>query len=64
MVAQKLPGGQWVQFVAILAGNIVVIWAVLRMLDTHLRSEQIRTKRAFEPRSLIGTMQPVPPSGD
>ena len=64
MVAQKLPGGTWVQYAAILAGNIVIIVAVLRIMDTSLRREQSRTKRAFEPSSLIGTMQPVGPAGD
>lgn len=64
MVAQKLPGGIWVQYAAVLAGNIVVMIIVLRVMGTYFRREQMSTKRAFEPKSLIGTMQPVSPAGD
>jgi hypothetical protein len=39
-----------------------VIGIVVNVLTNHFKQEQFRTKRAFEPKSLIGTMQPV--SGD
>jgi len=62
MLAMKLFGPVWLQYVAVLAGNLIVIGIVLRVLGNHFKQEQVRTKRAFEPRSLIGTMQPA--SGD
>ncbi len=61
MIVMSLPGGVWLQYPFILAGNLVVIWIVLRVLSKHFKSEQLRTKRAFTPRSLIGTMRPVSP---
>ncbi len=65
MIVMKLPGGAWLQYPLILLGNIVVIWAVFRVLDRYFKNEMVRTKRAFEPKSLIGTMQAVgPQSGD
>lgn len=65
MLVMKLPGGGWVQNPLILAGNLVVIWAVFRILGRYFKSEMVRTKRAFEPKSLLGTMQAVEPqSGD
>lgn len=65
MVAMKLPGGPWVQYPMILLGNLAVILIVLRILSSYFKGEMIRTKRAFEPKSLIGVMQPVQPaSGD
>jgi NADH-quinone oxidoreductase subunit H len=62
MLAMKLFGPVWLQYVAILAGNLIVIGIVVNVLTNHFKQEQVRTKRAFEPKSLIGTMQPV--SGD
>jgi len=62
MLAMKLFGPVWLQYVAILAGNFIVIGIVVNVLTNHFKQEQVRTKRAFEPKSLIGTMQPV--SGD
>ena len=62
MLAMKLFGPIWLQYVAILAGNLVVLWIVGRVLTKHFVNEQVRSKRSFEPKSLIGTMQPV--SGD
>ncbi len=59
MLVMKLPGGNWLQLPLILLGNVAVIVVVLRVLDRYFASEQIRTKRAFEPKSLIGTMQTV-----
>ncbi|NJN80921.1 MAG: NADH-quinone oxidoreductase subunit NuoH [Caldilineaceae bacterium] len=64
MVAMKLPGGQWVQYGAIFVGNLVVIVVALKVLEGYFRRETVRTKRAFEPKSLIGTMQPISSSGD
>ncbi|HXF60755.1 MAG TPA: complex I subunit 1 family protein [Caldilineaceae bacterium] len=64
MIAQKLPVPVWLQLVLIFVGNLAVIGVVLNILARHFRQEMIRTKRAFEPKSLIGTMQPVAPSGD
>lgn len=64
MIAQKLPVPMWLQLVLIFVGNLVVVGAVLNILARHFRQEMIRTKRAFEPKSLIGTMQPAAPSGD
>ena len=62
MLAMKLFGPVWLQYVAILAGNLIVLWVVARVLGGHFKQEQVRSKRAFEPKSLIGTMQPT--SGD
>ncbi|MEZ4735379.1 MAG: complex I subunit 1 family protein [Caldilineaceae bacterium] len=62
MLAMKLFGPVWLQYVAILGGNLVVLGVVGNILGNHFKQEQVRTKRAFEPRSLIGTMQPA--SGD
>lgn len=62
MLAMKLFGPVWLQYVAILAGNLIVIGIVANVLGNHFKQEQVRTKRAFEPKSLIGTMQPT--SGD
>jgi NADH-quinone oxidoreductase subunit H len=59
MVVLKLPGGPWLQYPLILLGNLAVIWYVARVLSQYFKSEQLRTKRAFTPRSLIGTMAPV-----
>ncbi len=64
MLVMKLPYPVWVQYVAVFIGNIAVVWIVIDILNRYFRSEQIRTKRAFEPQSLIGRMQPVPPAGD
>lgn len=62
MIAMKLPAPIWVQYALILIGNLgVIAWAVV-ILNRHFAQEEVRTKRAFEPKSLIGTMQPVPPS--
>jgi hypothetical protein len=55
----KLPVGAVWQYVLVLAGNLVVVGIVLNVLGRYFQQEQVRTKRAFEPKSLIGTMQPV-----
>ena len=36
-----------------------VFIAVLNIMGSYFRREMVRTKRSFEPKSLIGTMQPV-----
>ncbi len=66
MVIMKLPGGAWVHYPLLLLGNLAAIVIVVRVLGRYFREEQVRTKRAFMPKSLIGTMQPVveQPSGD
>jgi NADH-quinone oxidoreductase subunit H len=64
MVALKLPIATWVQYLLIFIGNLIIIGVVFRILAGYFRREQIRTKRAFEPKSLIGTMRPAPQSGD
>jgi hypothetical protein len=46
--------------VLIFAGNIVVLGVVVNILARHFRNETVRSKRAFEPKSLIGTMAPAP----
>lgn len=63
MVAQKLPIPTWMQYVGIFIGNLVVVGVVVRILAGYFRGETLRTKRAFSPRSLIGTMQPAPEAG-
>jgi NADH-quinone oxidoreductase subunit H len=60
MIAMKLPVATWIQYVLIFAGNLVVMGVVVNIMARHFRSETVRTKRAFEPKSLIGTMQPAP----
>jgi NADH-quinone oxidoreductase subunit H len=64
MVAMKLPVATWMQYVLIFVGNLVVVGVVVRILARYFRSEALRSKRAFSPRSLIGTMQPAPEAGD
>ncbi len=59
MLAMKLFGPVWLQYVAILLGNVAAIGIVVNVLTTHFKQEQVRTKRAFGPKSLIGTMQPA-----
>ena len=62
MIALKLPGGKFVQYGSVLLGNLAVIAIVLKQIQSHFRQEPSTSKRAFEPASLIGTMEPV--SGD
>jgi len=71
MIALKLPGavidaatgetiryGFW-NYVAVFVGNLVVLAVVINTMTRHFKGEQVRTKRAFQPKSLIGTMQPA-----
>lgn len=64
MIALKLPVATWIQYGVIFVGNVAAIVIIVNTLAGYFRREQIRTKRAFAPRSLIGTVQPVSPSGD
>jgi NADH-quinone oxidoreductase subunit H len=59
MLAMKLPISALWQYVLVLAGNLIVVGVVLNVLGRYFQQEQVRTKRAFEPKSLIGTMQPA-----
>lgn len=63
MIVMKLPGGTWVQYPLILLGNLVALGLMLRVLARYFKSEELRSKRAFAPKSLIGTMQPVGSQG-
>ena len=63
MLAMKLLGPDWMQNIAILVGNIAAIVIALSILGKYFKTEEMRTKRAFEPTSLVGTMEPVS-SGD
>ena len=67
MILMKLPwpaGFEWLGYLLILLTNLAALYVVLRILGNHIRSEQVRTKRAFTPKSLIGAMQPVGQSAD
>lgn len=59
MVVMKLPLPGWINSLIVLAANIGVFIAVLNIMGNYFRREEMRTKRSFEPKSLIGTMQPV-----
>ena len=59
MIALKLPGGWVVQYVAVFVGNVAVIAIVLNVLGNYFKNEAVKSKRAFEPTSLIGTMRPA-----
>ena len=56
-IIQKLPTPVAIQYVLIFIANIGVLAVVTYVLHGYFRDEQIRTKRSFEPSSLIGTMQ-------
>ncbi len=64
MFVMKLPIPTWLGYILILGANIGAVVAVLSILGRHFRQEEVRTKRAFEPKSLIGTMTPVNQAGD
>lgn len=59
MVVQVLPISISLQYLLIFGGNILVIGVVFWVIGSYLKQESIRTKRSFQPASLIGTMQPV-----
>jgi NADH-quinone oxidoreductase subunit H len=56
-IVQKLPFPDPVIYAAIFVANIGVIWVVSTALGRYVRGEGVRTKRSFEPTSLVGTMQ-------
>ncbi|MBI3960777.1 MAG: NADH-quinone oxidoreductase subunit H [Chloroflexi bacterium] len=56
-IAQKLPFPDPVIYAIIFVANIAAIWLVATMLQRYIKGESLRTKRSFEPTSLIGTMQ-------
>lgn len=65
MIIMKLPFPSWANGLLLLAANIAVVVIVLNVVGNYFKREEIRSKRAFEPRSLVGTMVPVKPaSGD
>ncbi len=64
MIVMKLPLPMWINYLIVLFANIAVVVAVLNVMGKYFQREQVRSKRAFEPKSLIGTMQPAQPSGD
>lgn len=55
-IIQKLPTPVAIQYVLILIANVGVMAVVSFVLQKYFREEQIRTKRSFEPTSLIGGM--------
>ncbi|MCB0112669.1 MAG: NADH-quinone oxidoreductase subunit H [Caldilineaceae bacterium] len=58
-IVQKLPVPLAIQYVLIFAANIGLVAIVVRTLNSYFRSQGLATKRSFQPRSLIGTMQPA-----
>ncbi len=58
-IVQKLPVPVVIQYALIFISNIGVVGIVINVLTGYFRNETIRTKRSFQPRSLIGTMQPA-----
>ncbi|HHY56543.1 MAG TPA: NADH-quinone oxidoreductase subunit NuoH [Chloroflexi bacterium] len=59
MIIMKLPLPGWINSLLVLVANIAVVLAVLNIMGNYFKREQVRSKRAFAPKSLIGTMQPV-----
>jgi NADH-quinone oxidoreductase subunit H len=64
MIIMKLPIPTWIGYILILVANVGVVAGVLRIMTRHFKQEGVRTKRAFTPKSLIGTMAPVNQVGD
>jgi len=65
MLVMKLIDISWLRNVAILVGNVAVLVVVLRTLENYYRGRAtIETTRAFELKSLIGTMEPASTSAD
>jgi NADH-quinone oxidoreductase subunit H len=58
-IVQKLPVPLYVQYGLIFLTNVGLIAVVINTLSGYFRKETARTKRSFEPASLIGTMQPA-----
>jgi NADH-quinone oxidoreductase subunit H len=59
MIIMKLPLPMWLNYTLVLVANIAVVLVVLNVMGGYFKREQVRSKRAFEPKSLIGTMEPV-----
>ena len=59
MIVQVLPWSPLAINLAVLAGNLLVMGIGVAVVGRHLRLESARTKRAFEPQTLIGTMEPA-----
>jgi NADH-quinone oxidoreductase subunit H len=67
MIVMKLPmpaWGGWIPYVLVLIANLAVVAYVLSILGNYFKREQMTTKRAFEPKSLIGTTVPASQAGD
>jgi NADH-quinone oxidoreductase subunit H len=67
MIVMKLPypsWGGWIPYVLVLVANLAVVAVVLSVLGRHFTNQQVTSKRAFEPKSLIGTTVPVNQAGD
>jgi hypothetical protein len=58
-IVLKLPVATWLQYVLVFIGNIAIIGVIFSVLGRYIRGEETRTKRSFDPPTLIGTMQPV-----
>ncbi len=58
-IVLKLPVDTWIQYLLIFIGNVAIIGVIFSVLGRYLRGEEVRTKRSFDPPTLIGTMQPV-----
>jgi NADH-quinone oxidoreductase subunit H len=67
MVVMKLPmpaWGGWIPYILVLAANLGVVAIVLSVLGRYFSQERVTSKRAFAPKSLIGTTVPVNQAGD
>ena len=64
MIALKVPGPDFIGYALVFLFNVGVIVWLGRFLQRYFERETVRSKRAFEPKSLIGTMVPAPTSGD
>ncbi len=64
MVVLKIPVAIWLQYILILAGNIGVLLIIMYTVGKYFENQQITTKRQFEPKTLIGTMEPLSQSGN
>ncbi len=64
MIALKVPGPDFIGYALVFLFNVGVIVWLGRFLQRYFEQETVRSKRAFKPKSLIGTMVPAPTSGD
>ena len=58
-IVLKLPVDTWLQYLLVFVGNVVIIGVIFSVLGRYIGGEGARTKRSFDPPTLIGTMQPV-----